>query len=242
MIELATVDEWYELSESFPEFRRVGLTNLKDWGTMKACSLIDHRFEDRPRDKSIKILEFGHGFNPYLLSRFQNRYEVWGADRAQGLAYFSDDEWDGRFRKEVKPACQDVNFRRTLVGETIKGQELPENYFDVIVSVSVLEEMPVPQAGAIVGAASQLLRPGGVLIGSYDLLLSNFTYLVAQYWHEHKVAGFDIGLPPEGVIDWSKVLIENPPAVMLWYAGALPEKGRKYWGHHGSIFTVGTKT
>jgi hypothetical protein len=87
-----------------------------------------------------------------------------------------------------------------------------------------------------------LLRPAGVLIGSYDLLLSNFSFLMTQYWHEHKAAGLDIGLPPEGVLDWSKVLIENPPAVMLWYAAALPERGRKYWGHHGSVFTVGTKT
>jgi hypothetical protein len=143
VIEIATVDDWYELSESFPEFRRVGLTNLKDWGYMKGCSFIDGRFTDRPRDKNIRILEFGHGFNPYLLSRYQDRYEVWGADRAQGLTYFSDDKWEGRFGKEVKPVCRNVNFRRTLVGEP--GQQLPENYFDVIVSVSVLEKMPVPR-------------------------------------------------------------------------------------------------
>jgi SAM-dependent methyltransferase len=242
MMQLATVDDWYQLSEAFPEFRKVGMTCLKDWGYMKACNYIDQRFAGRPPDKGIRILEFGHGFNPYLLSRYQSQFEVWGADRAQGLAYFDDRTWEQRFRNEVGIRCPNVRFVKILVGEREPSrEELPADYFDLIVSVSVLEEMPVAQAGKIVAAASKLLRKGGVLIGSYDLLLSNYSAITTEYYYEHRKAGLDIAIPPPGLLDWSSVLVENPPAVMLWYAGALPEKGREYWGHHGSLFTVGAK-
>ncbi|WP_139220983.1 class I SAM-dependent methyltransferase [Methylobacterium brachiatum] len=241
MFELATVNEWYELSVRHPEFRGVTVTNLKNWGVMKAASFIEERFASRHNDKGIRILEFGHGFNHWLLSRYQNRYEVWGADRPQGLHYFKDDEWDQRFAAEMVPACPSVKFARTLVGENIAGHELPENYFDIIVSISVLEEMPVAAAGAIVNNAAKLLRPGGVLLSSYDLLLANFTRLTAEYYHEHRRSGLIIDPPPDGVLDWSGTLIENPLAVMLWYQGGMPEKGRKFWGHHGSIFTAGQK-
>jgi hypothetical protein len=235
-MQIATVDEWYELTRLFPEFRKVTGTALKDWGVMKSVIYIEARL--KTSKNLLRILEFGHGFNPYIMARFQDRCEVWGADREQSLQYFDPTTWEERFQKEVAPFCQKVKFVRTLVGE--KNTLLPENYFDVIVSVSVLEEMPVDAAGRIVTAASKLLRSGGTLIGSYDLLLSDYTRIATEYFWEHKKADLDLDLPQNGLIDWEKALIENPVSVMLWYQGSMPEN-RKYWGHHGSLFTVATK-
>ena len=84
-----------------------------------------------------------------------------------------------------------------------------------------------------------MLRPGGFLFGTYDVLLSNFQTLSAGYAAEHEFAGLTPGPPSD--FDWSQVLLENPASVMVNYMCAQPTEDRQFWGHFGTIFTAATK-
>ncbi len=54
-----SVDDWWDLTREFPEFRKVRHGVLKDYGYMAALRFIR---QQRPRT----ILEFGHGMNATL--------------------------------------------------------------------------------------------------------------------------------------------------------------------------------
>jgi SAM-dependent methyltransferase len=239
LFECPTVHQWYELTGKYPELRRASSTLLKDYGVMRCSEFIEEQIS--LSSSTLRILEFGHGFNSLVLSKFQYRADMWGADRDQQLQYFNSKEWSDRFDKEMVSQCPRVTFKQCLVGEEIEGQELPKGTFDLIYSISVLEEMPLDAAGGIISAASQLLKPGGWLIGTYDLLLSNFQQLTTEYSNVQRKADLDIATPPQA-FDWSQTLIENPASVMLWYMSGYPElQSQMFWGHHGTIFTSAQK-
>jgi hypothetical protein len=92
---------------------------------------------------AMEILEFGHGFNATLFERYDATRRVWGVDNWQGLHYFPSDplEWEARFEREVRSKAPNCTFVKGLLGSD-NLPELAEGSFDVICSVSVLEEVP----------------------------------------------------------------------------------------------------
>jgi SAM-dependent methyltransferase len=240
VINIASVDDWFRLARRFPEFKVAGLTPLKDYGVMACMEFIEDTFGDR--DKDLKILEFGHGFNPEVMGRFQAKHEVWGADRDQGLVYFDNVDWEARFAEEVAPSCKEVRFVRELLSARTEDSQIPEGYFDVVLSVSVLEEVSIPVVAEVVQAAHNKLKPGGVLIGSHDLQMALVAERLRAYLPTQRQAGFAIedfgSIKP---VDWRAMLLENSQIVMLHYEMAEPEETRRYWGHFGTVFTVATK-
>ena len=196
----------------------------------------------RQRGKDLRILEFGHGFNPEVMARFQDMHEVWGADRDQGLVYFNDLDWEAQFAEKVAPSCANVRFARELLSTQTENSQIPDDYFDVVLSVSVLEEVPIPVVADVVRAAFRKLRPGGVLIGTHDLQMLIVAQRLRAYLQTQREAGFSIedfgAIPPP---DWRGLLLENSQIVMLHYEMAEPEETRRYWGHFGTVFTVATK-
>jgi hypothetical protein len=234
------MDDWYSLARRYPQYMKVTSSTLKDYGHMACMDFIDETFAHRGKD--VRILEFGHGFNPEILERFQLNHEVWGADRDQGLNYFADVNWEDTFHAEVASRCGDVKFVRELLTSATPAEIIPDGYFDCIMSVSVLEEVPIQTVEDILHGAARKLKPGGYLIGTHDLLLPSASQRIPQYVAAHRLAGLDLGEePPIQVdlqVDLTKLLLENPLAVMIWYQMNEPKDTRRYWGHYATIYTV----
>lgn len=202
-IEIPSVDHWYALTAKYPEFRRPGNRTLKDYGYMKIYEYLD----SHPELKSI--LEFGHGFNVSLFQRYGNERDTWGADAFQDLHYFPRrEEWHQRMQEMVASAPPSCKFRTGLLG-TESAKELPLNYFDVICSVSVLEEMELEQVRPILEHCEKLLKPGGVLIGTHDFYDAHAQDRLSRYCEMQREVGLHIKACPKFSID-TYTLVESP--------------------------------
>ena len=151
---------------------------------------------------------------------------------------FDRDEWERRFDEEVRSKAPSCRFRRGLLGSNCKA-DLPENFFDVVCSVSVLEEVTIDVVRDILKHAARLLKPGGVLIGTHDLLTSHLAR-IGEYAAAHAEAGLDLQDPYPAIDLGNRALIESPTIAMLLYQ-AHEGEGRKYWGHWTAMWTVATK-
>ncbi|MGP1347818.1 MAG: class I SAM-dependent methyltransferase [Phycisphaerales bacterium] len=229
MLEIATMDTWWELSGRYPSFRAQSHTLLKDFGYMRLLDAFD---TIQPK----RLLEFGHGFNPTLLAHAQERCEAFGVDDHQGLPYFPPrDEWERMHREYMVAPCPGVRFARGLLGV----HELPElepESFDMIASVSVLEEISLADMRPLLEHCKRLLAPGGVFVGSFDIMLK----------HPQNIMRFmelcaEIGLGAIGPVperfepDYGSMLIESPSVVMLTYQMAEGEL-RRFNGHWTSAY------
>jgi len=235
VLKIPTVDEWFSLTLKYRDFHRVSHTVLKDYGYMAIMDYVDERPDAR------RILEFGHGFNATLFERYGRQRDLWGVDDYQGLHYSAPDavEWERCFNNEVRAKSPNCTFRRGLLGRKSET-DLPENYFDVICSVSVLEEVPIQTMRDILGHAAKLVKPGGVLIGTHDLV-TDFPARIGEYAAAHAEAGFDLEYPNPCIdLGGHRLLLESPTTAMLWYQ-AHEGEGRKYWGHWTTMWTVAKK-
>lgn len=271
MLKIPTVDDWFALTLKYREFQKVSNTVLKDYGYMAIMDYLD-------QSSAVNILEFGHGFNSTIFERYGASRNVWGVDDYQNLWYFPDtpDKWEKQFDEQVRSKAPECTYRRGLLGSS--DIDLPENYFDVICSVSVLEEMSIESAAEIIRHSAKLLKPGGVLIGTHDILTDfkvrsavspvvsktellrcalsglmgkdelpeikipepDLPVRINQYVDAHLDAGLVLDAVAPCIESYSKILFENPTAVMIWYQGAHGE-GRKYRGHWTTLFSVARK-
>lgn len=234
MYKLATVNEWWRLTEQYPEFRNNTWCVLKEYGYLEIFKYLDAN----PQIK--RILEFGHGFSALLFSRYEHDRELWGVDDFQGLTYFPDREgWEKTYRDSFSQFSK-VNFVRGLLGN-VEEKSLPLGYFDMICSVSVLEEVPMTTVEQIMTHCHKLLRPGGVLVQTHDIVLNNSERL-NDYLQLHRKLGFSLDESGRHTFEREEALIEPQTQVMLAYQMAEPAETRKYWGNFGTIFTVATRT
>lgn len=244
MFIIPTMDEYFRLARNDRRRLNVSAKVLKEYGTMKCIEFISELRAEKGRP--LRILEMGHGFAPDVLVHFQDTDEVWGVDENQGLHYFKNIDWNARFEREVLAHCPNVKFVRGLVGSQEFPADLPENYFDVILSISILEEVPQELLGVIIPAASKLLATDGWLIGTHDLSGRMLPGRYQAFLEAHDQAGLTIAgavavSEIEASIDWQQVVLENPLSVMLYYQGHIPEDVRKYWGHFTTMFTAAHK-
>jgi hypothetical protein len=232
--QIPAVDDWYELTRRYSEFRRVSNTALKDFGYMKIFAFLD------ADENRCNILEFGHGFSPVLFKRYCDRRNVWGLDRC-GAAYFTqkNDEWEATFRNAMgEDVLAQTTFKRGLLGDSYDCG-LSENYFDILCSVSVLEELPIEKLPNVAKHAAVLLKPGGVFIGTHDIQ-AHQTRRVAYLWRVLRRAGLIVSPPPVSILFNEKTLVENPTAAMLWYQHGQGET-RTYAGHWSTVWIVARK-
>ena len=227
------MDDWFSLTLKYRDYHQVSSSLLNDYGYMAVMDYVD---TNSPRT----ILEFGHGFNPTIFQRYGTTREVWGIDDCQGLSYFpgNGEQWETQFDKNVRAKAPTCTYKRGLLGRDCRA-ELPENYFDVICSVSVLEEIPIEAVQDVMCHAARLLKPGGALIGTHDLPIIRPARL-EQYVAAHATAGLELqAMIPE--IKWpSHMLLENPTSAMLYYLHSEGDN-RKYTGHWTTIWTVAKK-
>jgi hypothetical protein len=241
MFHIPTVEEWWHLTAHYKQFRTPSNLTLKEYGYMKLFKLIEDRMPKR-------ILEYGHGFSSILFEYCKNRdIEIWGVDDHMDLAYFPPkDEWRARHANELVNQYTDSKFILGQIGTNLSTrQELPQEYFDLVCSVSVLEEIGDGNIiTTIASHARELLTPEGVFANTHDIRYED--HLRAQFYRNCLIeAGFDTKAPTaeERIFDEmsqyvpiNKVLLENPTQAMVCYN--IGDEDRIYTGHWSTLFSV----
>jgi SAM-dependent methyltransferase len=235
-LKFPTVDDWWQASAAYPEFRRPSLTPLKDYGYLEVLRRMDALNPKR-------VLEFGHGLehtNERTLYSRGERLEFWAVDDYQGLYYYpTEQQWLKDYTAFTSRHAK-VKFVRALLGSREQTRALiPEDYFDLIFSVSVLEEVSLKTFGDIVAHCFVLLRPGGHLIFSHDLrvghpkrlrrilkVLKNSGFVVRSRWKDRFFP------------NWKTLLLEHQLMVMLHYQANEPNDQTRHYQGNWTTFIV----
>ena len=236
------MDDWFALLRRYETNPRPRGKLLKGYGQMACRAFIEDRFG--ATGKETRILEMGHGFAPDVMVAFQDKHDVWGVDDDQGKKYFNHIDWSARYQTHIVSQCPSVTLRRGLVGSAERVADLPEGYFDLIFSISIVEEVPEPVLAAIVAHAARLLKPGGWLIGTHDTRQDMIPERIEKYLRYHRDNGLCIDGAPcadDIFVDWRYAVVEHPDVVMLAYMHNQPFETRKYRGHFTTLFTAAQK-
>jgi SAM-dependent methyltransferase len=105
-----------------------------------------------------RILEIGGG-DPRVLPSLALINECWLVDRFEGV---------GRGPTQV-PSIKGVKVIPSFIGDF--DPKLPDAYFDIIFSISVLEHVPLNKIENFFGDCARLLKPGGLLLHAIDTYL-----------------------------------------------------------------------
>ncbi len=160
MFEIGTTAQLWEIARKHPLLSHHPFT-LKPLGYAHMINLIENF-------KPSTMLEVGHGTGSFIFRTFKDKCEMWGLDdeledsrvSAEGMIFF----------KEINPH---VKFVKGLLGNNTA--ELPDNYFDFVCSVSVIEHIPHENLKSVFEETYRILKPGGIVSHSYDVYVNQNT-------------------------------------------------------------------
>jgi SAM-dependent methyltransferase len=240
MFHIPSVDEWWRLTNKYPQFRAPSNLTLKEYGYMMLFELIE-RYQPK------RILEYGHGFSSTLFEYCEARgIEVWGVDDHMDLPYFPPrDQWYASYKIQLSDRLPKTKLIKGQLGTRPDTHDrLPRCYFDMVCSISVLEEIGSRDIiVSILRHAHELLAPGGVLANTHDLVFGDPTRPRLLLDCERE-AGFAHSLNdretiilavPWDYVPWNKVLLENPTQAMLCYNVGTAD--RVFTGHWSTLFS-----
>lgn len=173
MFELATTGHWWEIAKKYPILSDHPNV-LKPLGYAHIINLIE-------AFKPKRILEIGHGGFSFVFEIFYDKIEMWGLDDLLDNSSVSKDDLN-RIRKDYP----DVKFVEGLMGKNIK--ELPENYFDLVYSVSVIEHVPDESLKDFFDETYRILKEGGIVSHSFDVYFNQNTKSV---YDAYENSGFE---------------------------------------------------
>lgn len=144
--------------------------------------------------RGATILEVGGG-NSRILPVLSSSNECWTVDRFEGK---------GRGPTRV-PRIPRVKVVQAYMGDG--SPELEAGYFDFVVSVSVVEHVPLDSISAFFGDCARVLKPGGRMIHAIDTYLFDASdRSVAQVFQERIQAYLGFAQRP----DLQIMLVEEP--------------------------------
>lgn len=155
MYRLGTADVWWRVAKDQPKELSAADQILKPLGH---ASVLDYVGQNRPQ----RVLEIGHGARSLTLDLIHNCAECWGIDSYDKEKTVPTGALD-KFR-ESYPTTKFVN---GFVGGS--REQLPDQYFDLIFSVSVIEHIAEEQIPIFHKDIFRLLKPGGVVLHSFDV-------------------------------------------------------------------------
>jgi SAM-dependent methyltransferase len=180
------------------------------------------------RAHPTRILEVGHGARSMTFDVLHESAECWGLDGPDVDGTVSATQLE-KFRQ----AYPGVTFREGYLGE---GVDLPDHYFDLVYSVSVIEHIPTAGQRSFHEELFRVLKPGGVQLHSYD---TPFAGNVASMHEAVEAAGF-AWLEPR--VDphtfWTseefrralpRIVFEHPNVVLTIFSHKFPPEKRSLW-------------
>jgi SAM-dependent methyltransferase len=230
MFELASIPYWWKASENHPVFRNTHYMGiLKNIGYCHVCNHVD--VLGRPR-----ILEIGHGPTSPLFDMFAGNCETWGIDDTDDTPYVKDSEM-AAFRSRLPHT-------RFVIGLLGKGKtELPSHYFDIVCSVSVMEHIPLDQLNATFSEIRRVLKPGGLVVNSYDLPY-RADHCASAFYSAHTTNGlYFLNAKAKSSLEWDarNVALEDGRVTMLVYLNHVTESVRQWCGNFGTILSAARK-
>lgn len=154
MFELGTTDHWWKAAKKYPLLSNHSYL-LKPLGSAHIISLIE---ENKPK----KILEIGHGGFSFIFKLFYDELEMWGVDD-----FLEDSKVEAEALSDIRRKYSKVNFVSGFMGDNI--QNLPDNYFDLVYSISVIEHVPDEKLKSFFEESVRVTKPGGIVSHSYDV-------------------------------------------------------------------------
>lgn len=118
-------------------------------------------------EKAERVIEIGGGVSRTLPPLRRRGIECWNADKLAGFANGPMESSPGIRSLEAAG----VKIVRTFVGEF--SRELPDCYFDVAYSISVLEHLNAQQLVDCFRDTARILKPGGRVYHAVDLFLGS---------------------------------------------------------------------
>lgn len=233
MFELARIAHWWDVSRRYPVLRDPSSGSLKALGYAHLLTQIaDHA--------PARVLEFGHGYRSPLLDLSDGSRELWAIDDYVDVHYWTREQFAAN-RDRVEAGHPNVRFVKGLLG--VGGHDLAPASFDMVCSVSVLEELEAPVIAVIVADAARLLRPGGRFVNSMDCT-TRYTERVEHFFACQEREGLlwqDPRSSPR--LDWNlhDVAFEDPCFVMKHYMGYQPDEGRVWPANFATVLSVSRK-
>lgn len=161
MFEIAKTYHWWAQAQKYP-FLSYKPNVLKPVGY---AHLIDHI----DRFNCHRVLEIGHGDGSMLFPIKNDTCEMWGIEDVATAKWGDIEKFRGQYGHRAK-------FTDGLFG--VNSEALPSGYFDMIGSVSVVEHVPETALAAFMAESMRVLRPGGLMVHSYDVWLRQPTKLM----------------------------------------------------------------
>lgn len=233
MFELARIAHWWDISRRYPVLRDQSSGVLKSLGYA-------HVFTQVVERAPARILEFGHGYRSPLLGLTDLPGELWAIDDYVQVHYWTREQFAAN-RAHVEARHPQVRFVHGLLG--VGGHGLPEASFDMVCSVSVLEELEAPVIAAIVADASRLLRPGGLFVNSMDCT-TRYTERIEHFYACQAREGLqwvDPRATARVAWDLHDVAFEDPCFVMKHYMGYQPDEGRVWPANFATVLSASRK-
>ena len=216
MFELGKTDHWWPIAKRYPSLSNHPNT-LKPLGYAHIVNLIEN-FEPKT------VLEVGHGAMSFIFKLFADKVEMWGLDDV-----VEDSSVSAEDLENVRKWNPEVKFVSGLLGSFLK--ELPDNYFDLVYSVSVIEHIPHEVLPSVFQDTYRILKPGGIVSHSYDVYYRQST---KEVFDAYEGAGFKwlkpkstmnvfwedwLTKPNDEMIDelFDKIVFENPMEVAEKY-------------------------
>jgi SAM-dependent methyltransferase len=216
MFELGKTDHWWPIAKRYPSLSNHPNT-LKPLGYAHIVNLIE-TFEPKT------VLEVGHGAMSFIFKLFADKVEMWGLDDV-----VEDSSVSAEDLENVRKWNPEVKFVSGLLGSFLK--ELPDNYFDLVYSVSVIEHIPHEVLPSVFQDTYRILKPGGIVSHSYDVYYRQST---KEVFDAYEGAGFKwlkpkstmnvfwedwLTKPNDDMIDelFDKIVFENPMEVAEKY-------------------------
>jgi len=114
--------------------------------------------------KPARILEVGAGWNRDFDDHFGSKLEYWMVDDSSEIG--GDQGSIDKFERSMKSRTN-THFVRGLLGNFSK--DLPDNYFDLVFSISVIEHVPFEFKTDFDRDMYRVVKPGGWIAHSIDL-------------------------------------------------------------------------
>jgi 2-polyprenyl-3-methyl-5-hydroxy-6-metoxy-1,4-benzoquinol methylase len=190
--------EWYD--KNIADKKRHSLKGLQD---AYILSLLGKKM-------GLKIAEVGGG-NSRVLAVLKKHNDCWNIDKFEGV---------GLGPQKIKKQ-RGIHIIRAFIGEF--DASIPDNYFDVAFSISVVEHVPVDSLGEFFKDCYRSLKPSGEMVRAIDLYVSDVPEVrnkkVDKYIIAVENAGFKWFKKPaiNSKITFSSYFASNSDATMgIW--------------------------